>query len=133
MRESDWLPPLAGRETNADNPPDQRAKWRENEKIKLPQPANVGVKRVTGLCILKNSGDEPGKRPKQKANPETSSSRGSAKNFKATDFASGVSESITVCASVYNERVCGKLVKVPDGKTRIRSYQESNRGAGFNY
>jgi hypothetical protein len=60
------------------------------------------------------------------------SSRGSAKNFKATDFASAVSESITVCASVYDERVCGKLAQMPDIKTGVCSYHESNRSAWCN-
>jgi hypothetical protein len=126
---SNQLPPLAGRETNADNSPDQRAKWRESEKIEHSQPADVGV---TGLCVLKNRGDEPGKCPKQKADGEMSSPRGSAKNFKTTDFASAVSESITVFASIYNERVCGKLAQVPDSKTAGCSHHESNRGAGCN-
>ena len=45
---SDRLPPLAGRETNADNSPDQSAKWWESEKIEKPQVADVGM---TGLCV----------------------------------------------------------------------------------
>jgi hypothetical protein len=123
---SNRLPPLAGQETNADNSANQGAKWWANEESPNPQ-ADVGV---TGLCVLKDRGDQPGKCPKQKADAEMSSSRGSAKNLKATDFASAVSESIAVCASVYNERVCGELAQMPDNQTAICSYHESNRSAG---
>lgn len=127
--DSNRFPPLAGRETNADNSPNQGAKWWANEESSNPQPADVGV---TGLCVLKNRGDEPGKCPKQKADAEMSSSRGSAKNFKATDFASAVSESITVCALVYNERVCGKVAQMREPKEAVWSHHESNRSAGCN-
>jgi hypothetical protein len=126
---SDRLPPLAGRETNADNSPDQGAKWRESEKIENPEAADIGM---TGLCVDKNRGDQAGQSPKHKAVGKTSSSRGSAKNFKATDFANAVSEPITVCALVYNERICGKLVQMPDNETAICSRHESNRSAGRN-
>jgi hypothetical protein len=101
-RGSNRLPLLAGRESHTNDSSDQGANWRKSEKIEHPQPANVGV---TGLCVLKNRGDEPGKCPKQKADGDMSSSRGSPKNFKATDFFNTVSESITVRASGYDERI----------------------------
>jgi hypothetical protein len=50
--DSDRLPPLAGRESNADNPPDQGAKWWANEEFENPEPADVGVTRVTWLCVV---------------------------------------------------------------------------------
>jgi hypothetical protein len=126
---SNRLPPLAGRESHADDSSDQSANWWESEKIEHPEPANVGV---TGLCILKNCGDEPGKCPKHKADGDMSSSRESPKNFKATDFVSAVSESITGCASVYDERVRGKVAEMSDNETAVCSHHESNRSAGRN-
>ena len=45
---SNRLPALAGRETNADNSPNQRPKWWESEKIEKSQVADVGM---TGLCV----------------------------------------------------------------------------------
>ena len=126
---SDRLPPLAGRETYADNSPDQGAKWWANEEFENPEPADVGVTR---LCVVKYRDDEASQCPKHKAVAEMSSSRGSAKNFKATDFASAVSESITVCASVDDERVCGKVAQMPNNKAAVCSHHESNRSAGCN-
>src|ERR1700720_1423457 len=55
-----------------------------------------------------------------------SSSRGSAKNFEVIDFASAVSESITVRTSLYNERVCGKLAQMPDSRKTVGSQYEPN-------
>jgi hypothetical protein len=129
MWRSNRLPLFAGRESQTDDSSDQGANWRESEKIEHPQPANVGV---TGLCVLKNSADEPGKCPKQKADGDMSSSRGPTKNFKATDFCVAVSESITVCASVYDERVWRKVAETSDNKTAVCSHHESNRSAGRN-
>jgi hypothetical protein len=126
---SDRFPPLAGRESNADDSPDQGAKWWANEEFENPHPADVGV---TGLCVVKYRDDEAGQCPKHEAVAEISSSRRSATNFKATDFASAVSESITVCASVYDERVWGKVAQMPDTKKAVCSHHESNRGAGCN-
>jgi hypothetical protein len=127
MQDSDRLPPLAGRKSNTDNSANQGAKWWESEKIENPEAADVGV---TGSCVVYNRADEAGHCPKHKAVAEMSSSRGSAKNFKATEFASAVSESITVCASVYNERVCGKAAQLPGTKKAVCSRHKSNRGAG---
>jgi len=107
---------LAGRETDADNSSDQGAKWWAIEKSEIPQTADVGA---AGLCGVKNRDDEAGQCPGSKANGEMSSSRGSAKNFKAAAFESAVSESITVCAAVYNERVCGEVAELPDNKTAV--------------
>ena len=45
---SNRLPPLAGRESNTDNSPDQGAKWWESVKIEKPQVADVGM---TGLGV----------------------------------------------------------------------------------
>ena len=126
---SDRLPPLAGRKTNADNSPDQGAKWWASEKSEKPQIADVGM---TGLCVVQYRDDEAGQCPKHKAVGEMSTSRGSAKNFKATDFASAVSESTTVCALVYDERVWGKVAQVPDNNAAVRSHRESNRSAWCN-
>jgi hypothetical protein len=57
---SDRLPPLARRESKADNPPDQGAKWWANEEIENPEPADVGVERATGPCIVKYCDAEAG-------------------------------------------------------------------------
>jgi hypothetical protein len=123
------VPLLAGRESHTYDSSDQSANWRESEKSEHPQPANVGV---TGLCVLKNRGDEPRKCPKQKADGDMSSLRGSAKNFKATYFFSAVSESITVCAWVYDEGVSGKVAEMSDNKVAVCSDHESNRSAARN-
>jgi len=125
----DRLPPLPDGETHADNSPDQGANWWAINKSEIPQIADVGV---TGLCGVKNRGDEAGQCANSKADCEMFSSRGFAKNFKATDFASSVSESITLCASLYDERVCGKGAQMPNNKTAVRSRHESNRSAGCN-
>jgi hypothetical protein len=57
---SDRLPPLAGRESNADNPPDQSAKWWANEEFENPEPADIGVQRATGFCVVKYCDAEAG-------------------------------------------------------------------------
>jgi hypothetical protein len=49
---SNRLPPLDGMETNADNSPNQSAKWWAIDKSESPKPADVGVKRVTGSCVV---------------------------------------------------------------------------------
>ena len=126
MLGGDRLPPLAARKSNTDNSPDQGAScWVEDESEKS-QVADVGV---TGLYVLQKRDDQPGQRPSSKADGETSSSRVSAKNFKATDFASAVSQSITVRISLYHERVCGKPGQMPDNKKAVRSHDETNRRA----
>jgi hypothetical protein len=126
---SNRLPPLAGRESHTDDSSDQGANRRESKKIEHPQTANIGV---TGLRVLKNRCDEPGKCPKQKADGYMPPSRRSPKNFKATDFFTAVSEPITVCASAYDERVWGKVAEMSDNKTAVCSHHESNRRAGRN-
>jgi hypothetical protein len=57
---SDRLPPLAGRESNADNPTDQSAKWWANEEFENPESADVGVTRVTWSCVIKYRDAEAG-------------------------------------------------------------------------
>lgn len=126
MLGSDGLPPLGSRETNADDSPDQSAEWWESKKVEKPQIADVGM---TGLYVDQNRGDEAGHCPKHKAVSDMTSSRGSSKNFKAIDFASAVSESITACTSFHNERVCGELAQMPDSRKGVCCHHESNRSA----
>jgi hypothetical protein len=90
---SDRLPPLTARETNPDNSPDQCAKWWKNEKSDISKPADVGV---TGPCGVYYRADEAHQCPNCEAGREMFSSCGFAMDFKATDFASAVSESIAV-------------------------------------
>jgi hypothetical protein len=123
---SDWLPPLAGRKSKTDNSANQGANWWAIEKSENPSPADVGVKRVTGSCVVYTPDDEAGQRPNSKPGGEMFSSRGSAKNFKAIDFASAISESNTVRTSLYNERVCGKLAQMPDSRKTVCSQYEPN-------
>jgi hypothetical protein len=129
---SDRLPSLAGRENNADNSPNQGAKWWPNEEFDNPKTADVGVKRVTGSCVVYYRDAEAGQCPKHKAVAEMSSSRGSAMNFKAADFAGAVSQSITVGTSLYDERVCGKLAQMADDRKAVCSHHEPNRSAVCN-
>jgi hypothetical protein len=123
------LPPFAGRKSNTDDSPNQGANWWAIDKSESPKAADVGVKRVTGSCVVYNRGDNSGQYPSSKSDGEMSSSRGPTKNFEATEFASAVSQSITPCALVYNERVCGQLAQMREPKEAVCSHHESNRSA----
>jgi hypothetical protein len=129
---SDRLPLLAGRKSDTDNPTDQGAKWWPNEELDNPKSADVGVKRTAGSCVVYYRDAEAGQCPKHKAVAEMSTSRGSAMNFEPADFASAVSQSITVCTSLYDERVGGKLAQMTDSRKAVCSHHESNRGAMCN-
>jgi hypothetical protein len=72
---SDRLPSLAGRKSNTDNSPNQGAKGWANEEFENSEPADVGVKRVTGSCVVEYSDAEAGQCPKHKAVAQMSSSR----------------------------------------------------------
>ena len=87
---------------------------------------------MTGSRVVPYRDAEAGQCPKHKAVAEMSSSRGSAMNFEATNFAGAVSQSITVSTSLYNERVCGKLAEMPDNRKAVCSHYEPNCGAMCN-
>jgi hypothetical protein len=127
-----WLPPFAGRKSNTDDCPNQGANWWAIDKSEAPKAADVGVKRVTGSCVVYSCDGEAGQRPNSKSDREMFPSRGFEKKLKATDFASSVSESITVCALVYNERVCGQLAQMRQPEDAVCSHHESNRSARCN-
>jgi hypothetical protein len=126
------LPPFASGKSNTDDSPNQRANWWAIDKSDSPKAADVGVKRVTGSCVVYSRGDESGQCPSSKSDGEMSSSRGSTKNFEATEFASAVSQSITACALVYNERVRGQFAQMRQLEEAVCSHHESNRSSRCN-
>ena len=97
MLGGDRLPSLAGRKSNTDNSSSDGPDCWAKDKSEKSQVADVGV---TWCCVVYSRADDASQRPNSKPDGEMSSSRGSAKNFKATDFASAVSQAITVRTSL---------------------------------